>query len=68
MEHLNLQLVFAFLQQHCARKIELILANTFDWNDIRLLLVLQREGSLRATARQLKVDVSTISRSFFNKL
>ena len=37
-------------------------ANTFDWNDIRLLLVLQREGSLRATARQLKVDVSTISR------
>lgn len=62
MEHLNLQLVFAFLQQHCARKIELILANTFDWNDIRLLLVLQREGSLRATARQLKVDVSTISR------
>ncbi len=62
MEHLNLQLVFAFLQQHYVRNIELIAANTFDWNDIRLLLVLQREGSLRATARQLKVDVSTISR------
>lgn len=40
----------------------MVLANTFDWNDIRLLLVLQREGSLRATARQLNVDVSTISR------
>ena len=40
----------------------MMLANTFDWNDIRLLLVLQREGSLRGTARQLKVDVSTISR------
>lgn len=40
----------------------MMLANTFDWNDIRLLLVLQREGSLRATARQLNVDVSTISR------
>ena len=40
----------------------MMLTNTFDWNDIRLLLVLQREGSLRATARQLKVDVSTISR------
>ena len=39
-----------------------MLANTFDWNDIRLLLVLQREGNLRATARSLKVDVSTISR------
>jgi len=39
-----------------------MLTNTFDWNDIRLLLVLQREGSLRATARILKVDVSTISR------
>ncbi len=39
-----------------------MLTNTFDWNDIRLLLVLQREGNLRATARSLKVDVSTISR------
>lgn len=39
-----------------------MLANTFDWNDIRLLVALQREGNLRATARYLKVDVSTISR------
>lgn len=39
-----------------------MLTHTFDWNDIRLLLTLQREGSLRATARILKVDVSTISR------
>lgn len=39
-----------------------MLAHAFDWNDIRLLLILQREGSLRATARILRVDVSTISR------
>lgn len=40
----------------------MMLANSFDWNDIRLLVALQREGNLRATARYLKVDVSTISR------
>lgn len=39
-----------------------MLTHAFDWNDIRLLLTLQREGSLRATARILRVDVSTISR------
>lgn len=39
-----------------------MLSQTFDWNDIRLLLVLQREGSLSATARVLAVDVSTVSR------
>ena len=39
-----------------------MLTHVFDWNDIRLLLTLQREGSLRATARILRVDVSTISR------
>lgn len=39
-----------------------MLIHAFDWNDIRLLLTLQREGSLRATARILRVDVSTISR------
>lgn len=39
-----------------------MLSQTFDWNDIRLLLVLQREGSLSATARALAVDVSTVSR------
>lgn len=39
-----------------------MLAHTFDWNDIRLLVVLQSEGNLRATARRLKVDASTISR------
>lgn len=39
-----------------------MLTQAFDWNDIRLLLILQREGSLRATARILRVDVSTISR------
>ena len=36
--------------------------NDFDWNDIKLLLTLHQHGSLRATAKQLKVDVSTISR------
>lgn len=39
-----------------------MLSQTFDWNDIRLLLTLQREGSLSATARALAVDVSTVSR------
>lgn len=39
-----------------------MLTHAFDWNDIRLLLILQREGSLRATARILRVNVSTISR------
>lgn len=38
------------------------LIDAFDWNDIRLLLILQREGSLSATAKTLGVDVSTISR------
>ncbi len=42
-----------------------MLTHAFDWNDIRLLLILQREGSLRATARILRVDVSTISRRLF---
>lgn len=38
------------------------LIDAFNWNDIRLLLILQREGSLSATAKILDVDVSTISR------
>jgi DNA-binding transcriptional LysR family regulator len=36
--------------------------NALDWNDIPLLLALARAGSMSAAARELGVDVSTISR------
>ena len=37
-------------------------AQEFDWNDLKLLTTLHQAGSLSATAQQLQVDVSTISR------
>jgi|APAra7269096819_1048525.scaffolds.fasta_scaffold10488_2 DNA-binding transcriptional LysR family regulator len=36
--------------------------NSFDWNDIPLILALARCGSMSAAARELGVDASTISR------
>ena len=36
--------------------------NALDWNDIPLLLALARAGSMSAAAKELGVDVSTISR------
>ena len=45
-----------------------MLINAFDWNDIRLLLILQREGSLSATAKALGVDVSTIRDYLFEPI
>jgi DNA-binding transcriptional LysR family regulator len=36
--------------------------NEFDWNDIPLVLSLARQGSMTATARELGLDTSTVSR------
>jgi DNA-binding transcriptional LysR family regulator len=33
-----------------------------DWNDVHLFLAVLRAGSLRAAARELRIDVSTVSR------
>lgn len=33
-----------------------------DWNDVQLFLAVLRAGSLRAAARELRIDVSTVSR------
>ena len=38
------------------------MARDFDWNDIPLVISLARTGSMSATARELEVDASTISR------
>ena len=35
---------------------------SMDWNNLRFLLAVVREGSLRAAARRLGVDQSTLSR------
>lgn len=34
----------------------------FDWNDLRFLLAVQREGSLSGAAKRLRVDATTVSR------
>lgn len=38
------------------------MSNDFDWNDITLILSLARSGSMSATARELGLDASTVSR------